>query len=122
MNVKTMFLNSNIDKTIYSAAKKICVKRPKELVCKLKKSIYQLKQVSRQWYFKFCQTIISFNFDMNLINDCICYKLCGSKYTFSVLYVDGILLACNNIDLLYEAKRFLAKNFDMKILVTPLLY
>ena len=70
--------------------------------------------MSRQWYFKFCQLIISFSFDMNLIDDCICHEFCGSKYTFLVLYIDDILLACNNIGLLYKAKRFLAKNFDIK--------
>jgi len=31
-----------------------------------------------------------------------------------VLYVDGILLAINDIDLLLETKSFLSKNFVMK--------
>ena len=51
---------------------------------------------------------------MNLFDDCIYHKFCGSKYIFLVLYVDNILLASNNIGLLHETKRFLAKNFEMK--------
>ena len=31
-----------------------------------------------------------------------------------MLYVDDILLATNDKDLLYEVKQFLSKNFDMK--------
>ena len=58
--------------------------------------------------------IISFGFEMNLDNDCMYHKLCGSKYIFLVLYVDDILLASNDIGLLRETKRFLTKNFEMK--------
>ena len=58
--------------------------------------------------------IISFGFEMNLVDDCIYHKFCGSKYIFLVLYVDDILLASNDIGLLHETKRFLTKNFEMK--------
>ena len=58
--------------------------------------------------------IISFDFEMNLVNECIYHKFCGSKYIFLVLYVDNILLATNDIGLLYDTKRFLVKNFEMK--------
>lgn len=51
---------------------------------------------------------------MNLIDNCIYYKYCGNKYIFLVLYVDSILLTSNDISLLYDAERFLPKNFDMK--------
>ena len=42
------------------------------------------------------------------------HKCSGSKHTFLVLYVDDILLAINDIDMLHETKRFLAKHFKMK--------
>ena len=58
--------------------------------------------------------IISFGFEMNLVDDCIYHKFCGSKYIFLVLYVDDILLASSNIGFMHETKRFLAKNFEMK--------
>ncbi|CAJ2653575.1 unnamed protein product [Trifolium pratense] len=88
MDVKTAFLNGNIDETIYMVQPENFVSGdPKSMVCKLKKSIYGLKQASRQWYYKFHQVISSF---------------------------DDILLASNNIGLLHETKRFLTKNFEMK--------
>ena len=107
MDVKTAFLNGNIDETIYMVQPENFVSGdPKNMVCKLKKSIYGLKQASRQWYFKFHQVIISFDFEMNLVDDCIYHKFCGSKYIFLVLYVDDILLASNDIGLLHEIKKF----------------
>nr|GEV46018.1 UBN2_2 domain-containing protein [Tanacetum cinerariifolium] len=41
-------------------------------------------------------------------------KMSGSNFIIRVLYVDDILLASNNIDLLHESKHFLSRNFDMK--------
>ena len=115
MDVKTTFLNGNIDETIYMVQPKNSVSEdPKNMVCKLTKSIYGLKQASRQWYNKFHQVILSFGFEMNLVDDCVYHKFSGSKYIFLVLYVDDILLATNDIGMLHETKRFLSRKFEMK--------
>ena len=48
MDVKIMFLNGDIDEMIYMMQAENFVSRdPKNMVCKLKKSIYGLKQVSQ---------------------------------------------------------------------------
>ena len=49
MNFKTVFLNGDIEEMIYMVQIK-------------KKSIYGLKQASRQWYWKFDEVITSFGF------------------------------------------------------------
>jgi hypothetical protein len=80
----------------------------------LNKSIYGLKQASRQWYLKFNDTITSFGFKENTIDRCIYLKVSGSKFMFLILYVDDILLASSNLGLLHKTKEFLSKNFEMK--------
>ena len=85
-----------------------------QLVCKLKKSIYGLKQASRQWYLKFHNIVFSFGFVENVMDQCIYLKDSRSKVCFLVLYVENILLATNDKSLLHEVKQFLSKNFDMK--------
>ncbi|XP_050229335.2 beta-galactosidase 15-like [Mercurialis annua] len=85
-----------------------------QLVCKLKKSIYGLKQASRQWYLKFHKVVLSFGFEVNLFEDCVYHKFSGSRFIFLVLYVDDILLASSDIELLHETKKFLSKHFEMK--------
>ena len=59
---------------------------------------------------------------MSDMDDCVYHKFGGSKHIFLVLYVDDTLLATNDIGMLHETKRFLAKHFEMKYLVEPLLY
>ncbi|KAL9253059.1 Retrovirus-related Pol polyprotein from transposon TNT 1-94-like protein [Drosera capensis] len=115
MDVKTAFLNGDIEETIYMQQPENFVSGdPKKMVCKLKKSIYGLKQASRQWYHKFNNVITSFGFEPNIADDCIYHKFSRSKHIFLVLYVDDILLASNDIGLLHETKRFLSKKFEMK--------
>jgi len=84
------------------------------MVCKLNKSIYGLKQASRQWYYKFHQVTTSYGFEANAVEDCVYHKFSVSKYSFLVLYVDDILLASNDISFLQETKKFLTKFFEMK--------
>ena len=48
------------------------------------------------------------------MENCIYVKFRGSKFIILVLYVDDILLASSNKDMLLETKRFLSSNFDMK--------
>ena len=87
---------------------------PKSIVCKLKKSLYGLKQSPRLWYHKFHKIISSSSFVMNPADECIYHKFSGSKYIFLVLNVDDILLATNDLNLLRDTKKFLSSNFEMK--------
>jgi Reverse transcriptase (RNA-dependent DNA polymerase) len=49
MDVKTVFLNDDIDEYIYiSQPSNYESDDSKQMICKLKKSIYELKQASRQ--------------------------------------------------------------------------
>ena len=51
MDVKTPFLHGDLEEEIYMKQPKgFMVKRKKELVCRLKKSLYGLKQSLRMWY------------------------------------------------------------------------
>ena len=90
------------------------IKGKEHLACKLKKSIYRLKQASWQWYLKFNDIITSFGFKENTIDRCIYLKFSGSKFIFLILYVDDISHASSDLGLLHETKKFLSKNFEMK--------
>jgi hypothetical protein len=115
MDVKTTFLNGDLEKNVYMAQPKGFIVEGKESVgFHLKKSIYELKQASRQWYLKFDSTIRKFGFQENVEDNCVYAKFKNEKYIFLILYVDDILLASSDVNLLLEMKKFLSSNFDMK--------
>ena len=115
MDVKTAFLNGDLDETIYMAQPEgFAIKGKEHMGCRLKKSIYGLKQASRQWNLKFDEVIKKFGFVENDADRCIYIKAKGGKLIILVLYVDDILLACNDKNMLHETKNFLSSHFDMK--------
>ncbi|MGV7988917.1 reverse transcriptase domain-containing protein, partial [Mycobacterium kansasii] len=66
MDVKTAFLNGDLNENVYMLQPEgFAATDSEHLVCKLKKSIYGLKQASRQWYLKFHEVISSYGFVEN---------------------------------------------------------
>jgi hypothetical protein len=115
MDVKMAFLNEDLLENVYMAQLKgFAVKGKEHMGCHLRKSIYGLKQTSRQWYLKFDETIKSFGFKENEEDNCIYAKFRNGKFIFLILYVDDILLTSSDVSLLLDTKRFLSSNFDMK--------
>ena len=54
MNVKTIFLHDDLEKEIYMKQHEgFKVEGEENFVCKLKKSLYGIKQTPKQWYKKF---------------------------------------------------------------------
>jgi Reverse transcriptase (RNA-dependent DNA polymerase) len=48
------------------------------------------------------------------VDECIYHKFSGSKFVFLILYVDDILLASNDKNMMRKSKKFLFKHFNMK--------
>ena len=115
MDVKTAFLNGDLNEEVYMMQPEGFVANDSgKLICRLKKSIYGLKQASRQWYLKFHSVVASYGFVKNKVDQCIYCKVSGRKFIFLILFVDDILLASSDLGLLHETKRMLSNNFDMK--------
>ena len=88
-------------------------KGPK-LVCKLNKSIYGLKQASRQWYSKFSNALLKFSFTQSKIDYSLFMKGTGSDFNSLLIYVDDIILASPNPFALEAIKQFLYTHFKLE--------
>ncbi|GJX04435.1 retrotransposon protein, putative, ty1-copia subclass [Tanacetum coccineum] len=118
MDVKIAFLNGYLSEEVYMEQPEgfVIPKFPNR-VCKLKRSIYRLKQASRQWNKQFDDEIKKFSFTQNHDEPCVYMKSSGSYVTFLILYVDDILIMGNNIPMLQDVKSYLGRCFAMKDLV-----
>jgi hypothetical protein len=73
LDVKTAFLHSDLEEDIYMRQPQGFIVQGKEnLVCKLRKSLYGLKQALRQWYKKFDSFMYSTGFTRCQADHC-CY-------------------------------------------------
>jgi hypothetical protein len=115
MDVKTAFLNGNIEEELYMVQPEGFVD-PKDAnkVCKLQRSIYGLKQACWSWNHRFDEVIKGFEFVQNTEESCIYKKMSGNSVAFLVLYVDDILLIGNDVKMLNNVKEYLNSKFSMK--------
>ena len=117
MDVKTAFLNGSLEEDIYMQQLEGFIARGQEhMACKLKRSIYGLKQASRTWNIRFDQAITLYGFEKSPNEPCVYKRIQGIKVVFLVLYVDGILLIGDDIEVLSSVKGWQQKQFDMKYL------
>ena len=111
MDVKTKFLHGDLEEEIYMKQPEgFMVKGKKELVWRLKKSLYGLKQSPRMWYQKFDTYIRGLGFTRSKEDHCVYFKLIGDRVIYLVFYVDDMKdLGVVNYILGMEIKRGRAK-------------
>jgi hypothetical protein len=90
------------------------VKGNQELVCKLKKSMYGLKQSPRMWYKKIDTYMLGLGFTRNKEDHCVYFKLIGDYLIYLVLYVNDMLLIGNNKEIIQDVQTQWSSKFDMK--------
>lgn len=115
MDVKTTFLNGDLEEEIYMDQPEGCVVRGQEhKICKLVKSLYGLKQSPNLWYQKFDGTITSFGFLVNESDTCVYSKKDSRGCVIIFLYVNDMLILGTSLDLVIEVKDFLSTKFEAK--------
>jgi hypothetical protein len=115
MDVKTAFLNGDLDEEIYMEQPEgFRVPGQEEKVCKLVKSLYGLKQAPKQWHEKFDNVMISNGFQINECDKCVYIKECNRGYVIVCLYVDDMLIIGSNKEIIKSTKNMLNARFDMK--------
>jgi hypothetical protein len=101
MDVKTSFLNGELDEEIYMERSAGFVANGQEgIVCKLLKSLYGLKQAPKQWHEKFNRTLTSAGFVVNEADKCVYYRYGGGEGVILCLYVDDILILGMSIEVI----------------------
>ena len=114
MDVKTTFLNGELEEEVYIIQPEGFTSTDESKVCKLNRSIYGLKQAFRSWNIHFDKMIKMHDFVGNGEEPYIYKWATDSIVIFLVLYVDVILLLRNDIPALQNVKLWLSSQFSMK--------
>ena len=114
MDVQTAFLNAELQEEIYMVQPDGYVEQGKEdLVCKLNKSLYGLKQSSRCWFKTMDSFLKESGYEQCKSDSCLYVRRVGDDMVIIALYVDDILIASNN-KMLRKEKVALKERFNMK--------
>ena len=116
LDMKAAFLHGDLEE-------EICMDQPKgfeedgkeHIICRLKKSLYRLKQALRQWYKKFDSFMVGHGYTRTDVDHCVYVRTFPSdKFIILLLYVVDMLIVGQDAKMIGDLKRELSKSFDMK--------
>jgi hypothetical protein len=115
LDVKTAFLHGELEEEIYmDQPEGFIVPGKEDLVCKLKRSLYGLKQSPRQWYKRFDSFMLSHGFKRSEFDSCVYIKIVHGSPIYLLLYVDDMLIAAKSMKDVAALKSQLSSEFEMK--------
>lgn len=119
LDISNAFLNGDLDEEIYMSlppgyTPKEGETLPVNAVCKLKKSLYGLKQASRQWFLKFSSTLLALGFKKSHTDHTLFIKNIGGRYIAVLVYVDDIIIASSDDSEVDSLKKSLTTSFKLR--------
>ena len=115
MDVKTTFLNGDLDEEVHmEQLKGFVLPKNEKKVGKLVKSLYGLKQAPKQWHEKFDSAILSDGFVHHSFDKCMYSKFTKEYGVIVCLYVDEMLIFGMNMKGVCETKKYLCSMFQME--------
>ena len=118
MDVKTSYLNAPIDCEIFmeqaEGFETPSSNENERLVYKLNKSLYGLKQSGRNWNMLLHKCLIENNLVQSSVDHCVYRKEADEEKVFILIWVDDIIIAASDNDIMNETKVMFQERFKMK--------
>ncbi|KAL0354232.1 UNVERIFIED_CONTAM: Retrovirus-related Pol polyprotein from transposon RE2 [Sesamum angustifolium] len=113
LDVNNAFLHGYLDEDLYMVPPK-GYSVESGMVCKLERSLYGLKQASRQWNVEFTTKLQEFGFMQSPNDYCLFVKTTDSEILALLVYVDDILLTGSSLEEIQAVKCYLHDLFTIK--------
>ncbi|RVX19140.1 Retrovirus-related Pol polyprotein from transposon RE1 [Vitis vinifera] len=120
---KNVFLLGELSEEVYMDLPPGCMVSEKQCqkVCKLKKSLYGLKQSLRAWFGRFTKSMRAFGYRQSNSDHTLFLKKQHGKITTLIVYVDDMVVTGNDPEERKALQNYLSREFEMKDL-GPLKY
>ncbi|GAA0171589.1 transmembrane signal receptor [Lithospermum erythrorhizon] len=113
LDIKNTFLNGELEEEVYMIQPPGFEDKTNK-VCKLKKSLYGLKQSPRAWFDKFSNEVKTHGFRQSQADHTLLTKSIGKDSKTIFVYVDDIIAIGNNPTKIKQIKKLLAREFEVK--------
>lgn len=113
LDVNNAFLHGDLHEEVYIAIPEGLNTSP-NVVCKLKKSLYGLKQSSRQWFARLTIELIYKGYTQSKNDYSLFIKKDHKYFTIVAVYVDDIIVTGDNISVMKSLKAHLHRIFSIK--------
>jgi hypothetical protein len=122
LDVKNAFLHGDLQEEVYMEIPPgFANEQTLGKVCKLKKSLYGLKQSPRAWFDRFRRALCDMGYSQCNGDHTVFYKHQGSHITILAVYVDDIVITGDDVEEIKRLKERLGRAFEVKDL-GPLRY
>jgi len=117
LDVNTAFFHGQLDEEVYISLPLGFTNQEESKVCKLYKSIYGLKQTSRQWFAKFSSAQLEFRFIQSKVDYTLFKRTLKGSFIALLVYVDDIVVASDNLAKVSKFIQLFNDRFNLKDLV-----
>ncbi|CAN1140144.1 Retrovirus-related Pol polyprotein from transposon TNT 1-94 [Linum perenne] len=114
MDVSNAFLHGDLNEEVFMELPPGSPPHLHGKVCLLQKSLYGLKQASRQWFAKLTDSLIAFGFIQSNSDYSLFHKETEKGRVTMLVYVDDLIISGDNFQLIDEVKLFLSQQFKVR--------
>ncbi|KAJ0550054.1 putative RNA-directed DNA polymerase [Helianthus annuus] len=114
LDVNNAFLHGDLDEEVYMKIPQGFSREGDTRVCRLRKSLYGLKQASRNWYHKFTSFLSTLGFKQSKADYSLFTFQKDDVYVATLIYVDDVIIVGNNTEKIQQTKIRLDDEFSIK--------
>lgn len=115
LDIYNAFLHGDLKEDVYMEIPQGVKVECSNMVCKLTKSLYGLKQVSRQWYEKLSALLLTLCFSQATADPTFFTKRYNDIFIGVLIYVDDMVLVGNSISEFESLNLIATVNLESKI-------